>query len=53
MRGGVDVEATAAENYVDAKQTAPEAARTILLMTPIEEISAQIPLLLAPTVLEA
>jgi hypothetical protein len=38
-----DAEASVAENYVNAKQIASEAAETILLVTPIEESSAQIP----------
>jgi hypothetical protein len=43
-----DAEASVAQNYANAKQIASEAAGTILLVTPIEESSAQIPLLLAP-----
>jgi hypothetical protein len=44
----LDVETTAVENYTNRKQMAAEIEETILLVTPITEESAQIPLLLAP-----
>jgi hypothetical protein len=39
----LDVEASVAENYVNAKQMAPEPAQAVLLPTPVEENSNKSP----------
>lgn len=44
-----EVEATTVENCANGKQMSPEFERTFLLVTPIIEESAEIPLLVAQT----